>query len=119
MSLNTSFLSYYNTIIDMSGMMNEQATNLPSPNTFMNAAKLAIEEEKPIMLDYWVPSKNGGAVIGVKGTEKILVKNSEEYTSTISNIYKVKTSETEIDYLVKTENSIYIVSSSIAKRAIA
>ena len=27
--------------------------NLPSASTFQNAAKIAIEEDRPVLLDYW------------------------------------------------------------------
>jgi hypothetical protein len=46
--------------------------------------------------------------------DKLLVKSNEEYTSLIQKIYKVAE-----DYLVLTENSIYIVSGKVAKRKIA
>ena len=43
----------------------------------------------------------------------MLVKNSEEYTSHIQKIYK-----SGDDYIIMTENSIYIVSGDIQKRKI-
>jgi hypothetical protein len=53
-------------------------------------------------------------VIGVRGTgEKLLVKNEEEYTSPIAKIFKV-----ESQYIVETENSLYIVCASIASKRI-
>jgi hypothetical protein len=46
--------------------------------------------------------------------EKLLVKNEEEYTSSISKFYKSGT-----DYIIITENSIYLVSSDIPTRKIS
>lgn len=88
---------------------------LPSDVTFQNASKLAITEDKPIMLDYWADSLDGKALIGVReNNEKMLVKSAEEYTSPIAKLYRSGT-----EYIVMTENSIYIVSSTIPTRRIA
>jgi hypothetical protein len=87
---------------------------LPSAQTLENAAKIAIDQDKPIMLDYYVFSLEKKAMIGVKTTgEKLLVKSEEEYTSSISKIYQSGT-----DLIVLTENSIYLVSAQIPKRTI-
>ena len=54
-------------------------------------------------------------LIGVKEDgEKLLVKSEEEYTSPISKIYKV-----ENEYIIVTENSIYLVSSNIDTKRIS
>jgi hypothetical protein len=88
---------------------------LPSESTFKNAAKIAITEDKPIMLDYWTHSIEKKALVGAKeNNEKLLVKNEEEYTSTIQKFYKSGT-----EYIIVTENSIYIVSSDIPTRKIS
>jgi len=95
----------------------EDTVKLPSETTLKNAAKLSIQEDKPIMLDYWMDScdENTSVMIGVKTTdEKLLVRSSEEFTSPISKIYKVGD-----DYIIMTENSIYIVSSNIPSRRIS
>lgn len=88
---------------------------LPSDITLKHAAKLSIVEDKPIMLDYWSASLDKKALVGVKETgDKLLVKSEDEYTSPISKFYK---SETE--YIIITENSIYLVSSDIPTRKIS
>ena len=94
----------------------EQVSRLPSETTLANASRLAISEDKPIMLDYWVDSINRSALIGVReaSNEKMLVKSPEEYTSPISKLYR---SGTEL--IVVTENSIYLVSSDIPTKRIA
>jgi hypothetical protein len=88
---------------------------LPSATTLMNAAKIAIQKDMAIQLDYFVDSSNGKAFLGEDATtgEKMLVKNSEEYTSHIQKIYKAGD-----DFIIMTENSIYVVSSKIQKRKI-
>ena len=88
---------------------------LPSDVTLKHAAKLGIVEDKPIMLDYWSASLDKKALVGVKETgEKLLVKSEDEYTSPIAKFYK---SETE--YIIITENSIYLVSADIPTRKIS
>jgi hypothetical protein len=100
----------------------QQTTNLtpngyrlPENNTLQHAAKLSIVEDKPIMFDYWTSSLDKTVLIGVKDTnEKLLVKSEEEYTSPIAKIYKVAT-----EYIIVTENSIYIVDVSIPTKRIS
>jgi hypothetical protein len=80
-----------------------------------HAAKLAVVEDKPIMLDYWTFSLEKSVLIGVKeNQEKLLVKSEDEYTSPISKIFKVGK-----EYIVMTENSIYIVDVEIPTRRIS
>ena len=94
---------------------NNTTYRLPVDLTFQHAAKLSIVEDKPIMLDYWTDSLDKKALIGVRESgEKLLVKSAEEYTSPISKFYKSGT-----EYIVITENSIYIVSSDIPTRKIS
>jgi len=88
---------------------------LPSEITLKHAAKLSIVEDKPIMLDYWTSSLDKKSLIGARENgEKLLVKNEEEYTSTIAKFYKSGT-----EYIVITENSIYIVANDIPTRRIS
>ena len=88
---------------------------LPENTTLQHAVKLAIVEDKPIMLDYWANSIDKSVLIGVKeNQEKLLVKSEEEYTSPISKIYKVGT-----EYIIVTENSIYLVDVNIPTKRIS
>ena len=90
------------------------STPLPSAKVLQHASKLAIVEDKPVMYDYWVDSLNKAVFIGVKDSgEKLLVKNEEEYTSHVGKIFKVSE-----EYIIMTENSIYITSSAIASKRI-
>jgi hypothetical protein len=80
-----------------------------------HAAKLSIVDDKPIMMDYWTASLDKKALIGAKENgEKLLVKSEDEYTSSIAKFYKSGT-----EYIVITENSIYIVSNEIPTRKIS
>lgn len=83
----------------------------------VHAAKIAMEHDKPILLDYYKETRVGGtAFLGEdkETKEKILVKNPEEYTSPVIKMFKAKD-----DYIIITENSIYIVSGSIKKKEIS
>ena len=96
--------------------MSEATYNLPHDTTLKHLSKLAIVQDKPIMFDYWAPSCDKTVFIGIReeGEEKLLVKSEEEYTSPISKIYKV-----EGEYIIITENSIYVVSAAIENKRIA
>jgi hypothetical protein len=88
---------------------------LPDATTLTHAVKISIVEDKPIMMDYWTHSLDKTVLIGVKNKdEKLLVKSEEEYTSPISKIYKVGT-----EYIIMTENSIYLVDVNIPTKRIS
>tara|TARA_B100000902_G_C27314601_1_gene920479 strand:+ start:3764 stop:4057 length:294 start_codon:yes stop_codon:yes gene_type:complete len=95
-----------------------EESQYPSPSSacLQHCAKLAIVDDKPIMLDYWSDSQDKKVLIGVReeGGEKLLVKSEDEYTSPISKIYKV-----DAEYIIVTENSLYIVSSNIETKRIS
>jgi hypothetical protein len=91
------------------------SNRLPDNLTLQHACRLSIENDKPIMFDYWKNSLEKTALIGVKDDdEKLLVKNEEEYTSPIVKIYKVSN-----EYIIMTENSIYLVDVNIITRKIS
>jgi hypothetical protein len=90
---------------------------LPGEKVLFHAAKIAIEQDKPILLDYYAETQEGGsAFLGQdKNTnEKLLVKNSEEYTSPVQKMFKVGA-----DCIILTENSVYVVSGNIKKKMIS
>lgn len=88
---------------------------LPSDVTLKHAAKLSIVDDKPIILDYWTLSLEKKALVGARDNgEKLLVKSEDEYTSTIQKFYK-----SGDEYIIITENSIYIVSNEIPTRKIS
>ena len=83
-------------------------STLPSASVLLRAAQVAMEQDKPIYLDYYADSVAKTCCIGVNDAEKYLVKNESEYTSTIQSVFKCETC-----YIVMTENSLYIVSAEV------
>ena len=95
----------------------ESEAQYPSPcsQCLQHACKLAIVDDRPIMMDYWAPSHDGNVLIGVRESgEKLLVKSEDEYTSPINKIFKI-----ENEYIILTENSLYIVSANISSKRIS
>jgi hypothetical protein len=87
---------------------------VPSASVLLRAAQLAIDEDKPIYLDYFQDSVEKKCCIGVQpDNTKYLVKSDSEYTSTIQNIFKCDTC-----YIVATENSLYVVSVEVPVKKI-
>lgn len=79
---------------------------VPSTSCLENAAKIAIKNEKPILLDYYVDSmKKECKIVKNEEGDKFLFKNKEEYTSPLVSMFKI-----ENDVVLETQNSIYIVS---------
>ena len=88
---------------------------LPNATTLTHATKLSIVEDKPLLFDYWTSSLEKTALIGVKDDgEKLLVKSEDEYTSPVLKIFKVQD-----EYIVMTEDSIYIVDINIPSKRIS
>lgn len=88
---------------------------VPSATVMAAAAKLSIEHDKPIYLDYYNDSLEKKCCIGVQDTTKFLVKSDTEYTSPIESIARIKEEKV---FVVMTENSIYIVSADIPVKRI-
>lgn len=88
--------------------------SLPSATVLLRAAQVAIDEDKPIYLDYYRDSAEKKCCIGVQGTTKYLVKSDSEYTSSIEQVFKCETC-----YIVMTENSLYVVDAGIPVKRIA
>ena len=54
----------------------ESAYRLPSNICLQHSCKLAIVQDKPIMMDYWTASLDKSIIIGVRESgEKLLVKS--------------------------------------------
>ena len=89
---------------------------LPHPKTLENACRISMSEDRPIMMDYWETSLEKVAMIGVQeDKEKMLIKNEEEYTSYIKKMLRVE----EKDYIIITENSIYLVDAAIPVKKVS
>lgn len=80
---------------------------LPGNNTLIQATKLSIKVSKPICYYFYVDSLRDNCTIVNSDGEKIVFKNNEEHTSPIKNTYKVGG-----EYLVVTENTIYVLSAN-------
>jgi hypothetical protein len=81
---------------------------LPSDKTLQQSVKLSIKTSKPICFYFYVDSLKNKISICSDGEDKIIFKNQEEHTSPILNTYKCGS-----EYLVVTENTIYVISSAI------
>ncbi len=88
----------------------------PHITTLQHAARLAIQHDRPIMLDYYVDTSTNKAFLGEDQDtkERILVKSKDEFTSSVQKSFKVGD-----DFIIMTENSLYIVSGKITKRKIS
>lgn len=95
-------------------MINQEQNCNHSPevdaNTLMQAAKLAIQQDKPIMLDYYASSINkaGARIVKTSEGENILYKSDEEFTSPLKRVFK-----TGNDMIAISNNSIYIIHGTI------
>ena len=90
-------------------------SKVPSATVMAQAARVAIEQDRPIYLDYYNDSLEKKCCIGVQGSTKMLVKSDTEYTSPIETIMRIKEEKT---WLVLTENSLYIVDADIPVKKI-
>ena len=86
---------------------------VPSAQILTHAARIAIQQDKPILLDYYLETSDNKAFMAedIDSKETVLMKSTEEFTSIIQKVYKVKE-----DYIILTENSLYIVSGKVQKR---
>jgi hypothetical protein len=87
----------------------------PSATVMVQAAKVALQQDRPIYLDYYEDSLQKKCCIGVRDTTKMLVKSDTEYTSPIESIMRIKEDNT---WIILTENSLYIVSADIPVKKI-
>ena len=94
----------------------DEGHRLPETKTLQNAAKLSIVEDRPILMDYWTSSIDKTVMIGIREDgKKMLIKNSEEYTSYIEKVFRINGK----DYIIMTENSIYLVDGAIPSKRVS
>ncbi len=105
-----------NSIVSATAAAPAQQEILPNLTTLQHAARLAIQHDRPILLDYYVDTAVKKAFLGedVETKEKVLVKSKDEFTSSIQRSFKVGD-----DFIIMTENSLYIVSNKIEKKRIS
>lgn len=83
---------------------------LPAQRTILKAAEFCTIQDKDLKFDYYEDSMNGKAYIGknISTGEKNLIKDTDNYTSPITEIFRMGD-----DYICITSNSVYIVHSKI------
>jgi len=103
-------------LVSNSEMTLDDGYRLPDIKTLQNAIKLSIVEDRPIMMDYWTNSIDKTVMIGIREDgKKMLIKGEEEYTSYIEKVYRINGK----DYIILTENSIYIVDTGIPNKRVS
>ena len=102
--------------VSTSSSTNNTTYPLPSTAALQHLVRLSIGEDLPIKMDYWVGSCDKEVVLGrnEETGHKLLVRNSDEYTSRIVRLFLI-----EREYIIITENSIYLVSADIPKKRIS
>lgn len=91
-------------------------TVTPHAATMNHAATLALQQDRPIMLDYYYPSvQKQCKLVKTQDKDTILYKNGDEYTSPLKKVFQIDASLTATgkDIICISENSLYIVHSNI------
>ncbi len=78
---------------------------LPSADTLVKAMKLSLKLAKPLDFYFYEESCRDGVCIMHDGEDMVIYKNDDERTSPVSKTFK-----SEDQFIVITENSIYIIS---------
>ena len=89
---------------------------IPSTKALEKGAEMSISLDKPLFLDYYIASLCKECKIAKDGTEgdKFLYKNPEEYTSPLKSMFKIGgIPGNPDDYILETQNSIYLVSGAM------
>ena len=90
--------------------------NIPNVHTLIQAAKMAAEYDKPIMLDYY---GSKAKIVKTKEGDTLLYKSNDEYTSPIGKLFKVDKSQQSnglSDLIAMSENAIYVVTSTVLQK---
>ena len=93
-----------------------ETQKIPSVHTLIQAAKMAAEYDRPIMLDYYSTSAK---IVKTKDGDTLLYKSNDEYTSPIGKLFKVDKSQQSnglSDLIAMSENSIYLVTSTVLQK---
>ena len=88
----------------MSVNTQENKISIPDEKTLSTAFKLSIKVSKPVDTYFYIDSCRGKVSFATSDGEKVIYKNSEEYTSPIQHTYKVGS-----EFLIVTENTIYLI----------
>lgn len=90
--------------------------SIPSEHTLLQAAKMALEYDRPIMLDYYCAQCK---IVKTKEGDTLLYKSNDEYTSPVGKLFKVDKSQRaggKCDLIAMSENSIYVVTSDVLQK---
>jgi hypothetical protein len=79
--------------------------SLPTSDTLSKAFKLSLKLSKPVDTYFYLDSLRDGVCIYNDGEDMIIYKNDDEHSSTILKTYK-----SDDQYILVTENTIYILS---------
>ena len=80
---------------------------LPCDKTLKQATLLSIKHTKPVCFYFFVDSLKNNVCIASDGDDRVIFKNEDEHTSPI-----LKTYSSESEYIVITENTIYVISAN-------
>ena len=80
---------------------------LPADSTLVKAMKLSIKHNKPIDCYFYLDSTRGNVSLMSDGETTLIYKNDDEHTSPM-----LKCFTNEHDFIIITENSIYIIHSA-------
>ena len=79
----------------------------PCQATLNKSFKLANLVKKPISFNFYIDSLKGNIWIKCTNDKKIIFKSNNEHSSPIKSTFKVND-----EYIVLTENTIYVISAS-------
>tara|TARA_Y100000389_G_scaffold204874_1_gene260340 strand:+ start:13519 stop:13791 length:273 start_codon:yes stop_codon:yes gene_type:complete len=85
-------------------------TDIPNVLSLSKAAEICIKTDKPLQLDYFVPSLYKQCKIARDEDSKVLWKNDDEMTSPLKSMFKVDNGQSGSDFILETQNSVYLVS---------
>jgi hypothetical protein len=96
--------------------MEEHSAITPHEVTLKHASTLAIQQDRPIMLDYYYASmRKECRLVKTQDKDTILYKSNDEYTSPLKKVFQIDGSLTDSgkDIICISENSLYIVHSNV------
>lgn len=85
-------------------------TDIPSSHVLQKSAEICIKTDKPLQLDYYVPSLYKKCSIARDEDSKVLWKSDSEFTSPLKSMFKVEDGNGGTDFILETQNSVYLVS---------
>ena len=93
----------------------------PHDATMRHASLLSLQQDKPIMLDYYYPSLSKQCkLVKTQDKDTILFKNSDEYTSPLKKVFQIDASLSSNgtkDIICISENSIYVVGGALLAKS--